>query len=88
MDTVPPHGEALALVFVIVIYFGGWFNVGYQHCEVLGLFLVAVGLWCSSLSSSSTSWGFEWVNVMLQIYRGSGVLTRLQRVFLHPSSTS
>ena len=81
MGTIPPHGQALVLVFVIVIFFGVWFSVG---CGVLGLFL-----WCSSLSSLSTLWGFEWVSVTLQIYRGgSGVLTYPQRVFLHPFSTS
>ena len=48
MGTVPPHGQALGLVFVIII-FGVSFSVGYHHCGVLGLFLL-----CSSLSSSST----------------------------------
>ena len=43
------HGEALVLVFVIVIYFGHWHSVcnglsRRDRCGELGLFLVA--FWC------------------------------------------
>ena len=50
----------VVLIFVIIIYFGGWLSVDaglscHHLCEVLELFLVAAGLWCSSLSSSSST---------------------------------
>ena len=40
------HGEALVLVFIIVVYFGGWLSAGtrlshHHRCGVLGLSLVA-----------------------------------------------
>ena len=52
------------LVFVIIICFGSWLSVDaglsrHHHCGVLVLFLVAAGLWCSSLPSSSTLWGLS-----------------------------
>ena len=56
MGTALLYGEALDLVFVIVICFGGWPIVGaglscHHRCGVLGLFPVV--FWCSYSSFST-----------------------------------
>ena len=56
MGTVLRYDEALVLVFVIEIYFGGWLSVSgglshHHHCGALGLFPIA--FWCLSSSLST-----------------------------------